>query len=202
LSSIEELVLFTGIVEDTGLVIESAESDGVKKLTVQSPIVAGMPIGGSISVNGACLTAVAVEADIVTLEIVPETVERTSLGGVSEGDRVNLERPMSAASLFDGHIVQGHIDGVATVVTVESDGGSLRIEMEAPERLMRYIVEKGSIAMNGVSLTIAGVSETGFEVAIIPHTLEVTTLGQTKVGDEMNVEVDVLAKYVERLLKS
>jgi riboflavin synthase len=194
--------MFTGIVEGTGLVTEANEADGVRRLTIQSPVVAGMPVGGSISVNGACLTAVAVVADRVSLEIVPETLDRTALGRISDGDPVNLERPMSAASLFDGHIVQGHIDGVATVVGVDSDGGSHRIEVEVPEGLMRYIVEKGSIAMNGVSLTVAGVSGSRFEVAVIPHTLEVTTLGQIEVGDEMNVEVDVLAKYVERLLKT
>ncbi|HEY5889313.1 MAG TPA: riboflavin synthase [Acidimicrobiia bacterium] len=193
--------MFTGIVEDTGLVAEIADSGGVVAVTLESPILADLPIGASISVNGACLTAVSVFGSNVSVELVPETMSRTTFGRLSEGDRVNLERPMTPQTLFDGHIVQGHVDGVGTVDSVEVEGASRRMAVEVPEDLMRYIVEKGSVAVDGVSLTVAAVSESGFEVAIIPHTLEVTTLGQLEVGDRVNLEVDVLAKYVERLLK-
>lgn len=193
--------MFTGIVEDTGLVTDFYESEGVLALVVEADLLAGMPPGGSISVDGACLTAVSIDGTRVRVEIVPETLSRTTFGQVSAGDLVNLERPMTPESLFDGHIVQGHIDGVGTVVSVENDGGSTRIALEVPHQLMRYIVEKGSIAVDGVSLTVAGITESGFEVAVIPHTLEVTTLGNLDVGDSVNLEVDVLAKYVERLLK-
>ncbi len=194
--------MFTGIVEDTGLVAEIAETGGVVAITLDASILADTPVGGSISVNGACLTAVSVDGPKVRVELVPETLSRTALGGVTAGDRVNLERPMSPETLFDGHIVQGHIDGVGAIASVESDGGSKRIGVEVPDNLMRYIVEKGSIAVDGVSLTVAAVDESGFEVAIIPHTLEVTTLGKLEVGSQVNLEVDVLAKYVERLLKN
>lgn len=194
--------MFTGIVEDTGIVAEIAETAGVVAITLDAPILAGIPIGASVSINGACLTAISVDGAHVGVELVPETLSRTTFGGISAGDRVNLERPMTPATLFDGHIVQGHIDGVGAISSVVSDQGSKRLAVEVPDTLMRYIVEKGSIAVDGVSLTVAAVSESGFEVAIIPHTLEVTTLGQLEVGDQVNLEVDVLAKYVERLLKN
>jgi len=193
--------LFTGIVEDTGLVVGIAGTADVVAITLESPILADIPVGASISVNGACLTAVSVVGSNVSVELVPETLSRTAFDGITEGDRVNLERPMTPVSLFDGHIVQGHIDGVGTVVSVEVEGASRRIAVEVPGDLMRYIVEKGSVAVDGVSLTVAAVAGSGFEVAIIPHTLEVTTLGQLEVGARVNLEVDVLAKYVERLLK-
>ncbi len=193
--------MFTGIVEDTGLVAEVADSGGVVAVTLESPILAGLPIGASISVNGACLTAVSVVGSNISVELVPETMSRTTFGRLSEGDRVNLERPMTPQTLFDGHIVQGHIDGVGTVESVAVEGASRRIAVEVPSDLMRYIVEKGSITVDGVSLTVAAFDESGFEVAIIPHTLEVTTLGQLEAGARVNLEVDVLAKYVERLLK-
>lgn len=194
--------MFTGIVEDTGLVAEIAETDGVVALTLDASMLDQTPVGASISVNGTCLTAVSVDGSKVRVEVVPETLSRTSLGDLSAGDRVNLERPMTPATLFDGHIVQGHIDGVGVVRSVEADGSSRRIAVEVPDGLMRYVVEKGSIALNGVSLTVAAVSQAGLEVAIIPHTLHVTTLGRLEAGDRVNLEVDVLAKYVERLLKN
>jgi riboflavin synthase len=194
--------LFTGIVEDTGIVADIHESNDVVAFTLESTLAESMPVGGSISVNGACLTAISVDGPTLRVEVVPETLSRTSLGRVSPGDKVNLERPMTPESLFDGHIVQGHIDGIGTVVSVAVEGGSRRIAVEVPDQLMRYIVDKGSVAVDGVSLTVAGITDSGFEVAIIPHTLEVTTLGQLEAGDPVNLEVDVLAKYVERLLNN
>lgn len=170
-------------------------------MVLQAEMLSGMPVGGSISVNGACLTAVSVEGTRVSVNIVPETLSRTAFSHVSAGDRVNLERPMTPESLFDGHIVQGHIDGVGTVARVEVGDGSARIALEASDDLMRYIVEKGSVTLDGVSLTVATASGSCFEVALIPHTLAITTLGNLEAGDVVNLEVDVLAKYVERLLK-
>jgi riboflavin synthase len=129
-----------------------------------------------------------------------ETLDRTSLGRVSTGDAVNLERPMAASGRFDGHIVQGHIDGVATVRSVDADGEGSRMWVDVAPELLRYVVEKGSVTLDGVSLTVAGVDDAGLEVALIPHTMSVTTLGNRRPGELVNVEVDVLAKYVERLL--
>jgi len=138
----------------------------------------------------------------LAVDIVPETLARSTLGSLVPGGKVNIERPMRADGRFDGHIVQGHVDGVGTVREVSVDGGGVVMRVGAPEELMPYVVEKGSITIDGVSLTIAGLSEGGFDVALIPHTLEVTTLGLLKPGDTVNLEMDVLAKYVERLLRA
>lgn len=194
--------MFTGIVEDTGIVADIQQRNGVTAMSLQAEFLADTPIGGSIAVNGACLTAISVEDSTVLVEVISETLSRTALGRISRGDRVNLERPMTVESMFDGHIVQGHVDGVGTVSSITAEEGSQRVSVEVPPDLSRYIVEKGSIAVDGVSLTVAGLSESGFDVALIPHTLEVTTLGLLEVGDQVNLEVDVLAKYVERLLKN
>lgn len=170
-------------------------------LRIASPAVAGMGIGGSVAVNGVCLTAVSVGNGEITVNAIPETTSRTNLGDVSEGDRVNLELPMTPESLLDGHIVQGHVDGVALVESVERDGDSIRFRMQAGPDLLAYMVEKGSVTIDGISLTVVSVDESGFEVAVIPHTRDVTTLGRRHTGDRVNVEVDVLAKYVERLMR-
>jgi riboflavin synthase len=134
--------------------------------------------------------------------VVLETLDRTNLGALQSGDPVNLELPMPASGRFDGHIVQGHVDGVGEVVSVVSEGEGRRMTIGAPEGLMRYLVEKGSVTVDGVSLTVAALTELGFEVALIPHSLTVTTLGLRQAGQKVNLEVDVLAKYVERLLKA
>ncbi len=159
-------------------------------------------MGDSISVNGVCLTAVETSPGTVTLEIIPETLSRTNLGDLVEGEEVNLELPMPADGRFDGHIVQGHVDGVGTVEGITPSGDSRVVAIQAPRSLLKYLVEKGSVTVDGISLTVARVEEDGFEVAVIPHTLEVTTLGLRKPGDTVNLEVDVLAKYVERLLEA
>lgn len=169
-------------------------------LEIESTLFESMEIGGSVSVNGTCLTAVSVDGDRISVNAIAETLARTTLGDVGEGDLVNLELPMTPDSMFDGHIVQGHVDGVATVETVTDEGDSIRIGFGADPALLRYLVEKGSVTIDGISLTVAGLDEQGFEVAIIPHTRGVTTLGSRERGDRVNVEVDVLAKYVERLL--
>lgn len=193
--------MFTGIVEHLGTVLTVDEVPRGRTFQVDTgPLAAGVAVGDSIAVNGVCLTAVAVSTPSVTFQVMGETLDRTSIGHLGAGDVVNLERPMPAAGRFDGHIVQGHIDGVGTVRSVDTDGEGSRMWVDVPADLMRYVVEKGSVTLDGVSLTVAGVDENGLEVALIPHTLAVTTLGRRRPGQKVNLEVDVLAKYVERLL--
>jgi riboflavin synthase len=194
--------MFTGIVAHKGSVVDAVDEAGVRRLTFEAGALAELEVGDSIAVNGVCLTAVAVEGATIAVEIVPETVSRSSLGLIRPGEAVNLERPMSAQGRFDGHIVQGHVDGVGVVSKVAADGDDRRLTIDVPPGLARYIVEKGSIAVDGVSLTVSGVGPDCFEVALIPHTLEVTTLGLRGEGDQVNLEVDIIAKYVERLLKA
>jgi riboflavin synthase len=192
--------MFTGIVAHKGSVVEVDDDAGVRRLTLEAGDLADLSVGDSIAVNGVCLTAVAVQDSKVDVEVVHETLSRSSLGAVQAGDPVNLERPMAAQGRFDGHIVQGHVDGVGTVSEVVDDGEGRSLTIEVPPGLARYIVEKGSITVDGVSLTVSDVGSDRFEVALIPHTLEVTTLGLRQKGDPVNLEVDIIAKYVERLL--
>jgi riboflavin synthase len=157
-------------------------------------------LGGSISVNGVCLTAVDAPFGQVVLDLVAETLDRSTLGGLQPGDPVNLERPMPADGRYDGHIVQGHVDGVGEILVIEEEGEGKRMRIRVPGDLSRYLVEKGSVTIDGVSLTVAAIDGKEIEVALIPHSLEVTTLGLRTVGEKVNLEVDVLAKYVEKLL--
>ena len=193
--------MFTGIVRELGRV-EGTDGgpDGIL-LRINAPEVASSAwIGDSVAINGCCLTAIAVDGDILSFEAVPETLSRSSLSRLRPGVRVNVEPALRAGDPFGGHIVQGHVDGLGTVRAVEPEGGGVRVEVEAPPDVLGYCVVKGSIAVEGVSLTVAGLTEDSFAVALIPHTLEVTTLGALEAGDEVSLEVDVLAKYVERLL--
>jgi riboflavin synthase len=193
--------LFTGIVEQKGTVTQVAESGEGRRVVITSPLLADVAVGASISVNGACLTAVECNDGSVTLDVIPETLARTNLGELAEGAEVNLERPMPAAGRFDGHIVQGHVDGTGKIRSLTSEEpGAVVMTIDTQPELLRYIVEKGSITVDGVSLTVASVDDLGFSVALIPHTLEVTTLGLRTQGDTVNLETDVLAKYVERLV--
>lgn len=194
--------MFTGIVEEMG-VVETMEGIGPsRRLRLHAPLVsASLEVGASVAVNGACLTAVDVEKGCFSVEIVGETVERTNLGSLRTGDSVNLERSMRADGRFDGHIVQGHVDGVGTVVTVIDEEMGRRMVVEVPGAMVPWIVEKGSITVSGVSLTVAAVFDRRVEIALIPHTLEVTTLGDLRPGDPVNLEGDILGKYVERLLE-
>ena len=160
----------------------------------------GASLGDSVAINGVCLTVVAVDGDRLAFDAVPETLSRSSLGRLTAGSPVNLESALRAGDALGGHYVQGHVDGVGAVRTVEPEGDGRRIWFDAPTDLLRYVVEKGSIAIEGTSLTIAALDESGFAVALIPHTLEATTFGSLEAGDPVNLEVDVLAKYVERLL--
>ena len=193
--------MFTGIVEQMGEVLSIEESPTGKRLLLEAEGIGSLGLGASIAVNGVCLTAVDPKGDTVTLDVIPETLDRTNIGTLMTGARVNLERPMPASGRFDGHIVQGHVDGVGRVMQVDSGtDGSVVMEVETAAALLRYMVEKGSITIDGVSLTVASVTDASFTVALIPHTLEVTTLGLRTPGDQVNLEVDVLAKYVERLM--
>jgi riboflavin synthase len=193
--------MFTGIVEHLGIATNVTDVDRGRTLTMDAgPVAAGVAVGDSIAINGTCLTVVAVDEPLVSFQAIGETLDRTNLGRVQPGDQLNVERPLAAAGRFDGHIVQGHVDGVGTVRSVEDEGEGRRLWIDPPSSLMRYIVEKGSITVDGVSLTVAATDDAGFEVALIPHTLSVTTLGVRAPEDLVNIEVDVLAKYVERLL--
>jgi len=193
--------MFTGIVEHIGTVA-MAEKEAGMRLVMDVGSLSGIDVGDSIAVNGVCLTAVEVGPGKVTVDVVEETLNRSTLGQLESGDLVNLERPMAANGRFDGHIVQGHVDGVGEVASVDDEGEGRRMTLRIPDGLMRYVVEKGSVTVDGVSLTVAGLTDDGFEVALIPHSLAVTTLGLRKAGETVNLEVDVLAKYVERLLRA
>jgi riboflavin synthase len=190
--------MFTGIVEATGKV--AAVGDG--RLIVASPLLADAPIGASVSVAGVCLTVVEHSDAGTRFDVVPETLDRTTLGGLEVGSQVNLELAMPATGRFDGHVVQGHVDGVGSVEAFAEEEGRVTLTIRPPSRLLSHIAEKGSIAIDGVSLTVAGVSGDTFSVALIPHTLEMTTLGGLAPGDRVNLETDVIAKYVERILES
>lgn len=194
--------MFTGIVESLGTVAQITEVAGGRRLVVDAGDLAiGLEVGESVAVNGVCLTAVEVSPLGVTTDVVAETLRRSNLGSVRVGDRVNLERPMRADGRFDGHIVQGHVDATGEVATVVREGEGRLVRISTPPDGLRYVVEKGSITVDGVSLTVTSVDVDGFEVALIPHTLSVTTLGLREPGDRVNLEFDVLAKYVERLLE-
>jgi riboflavin synthase len=193
--------MFTGLIEDIGR-IESLQSgeDGAR-VRIATRLAAEIADGDSVAVNGVCLTATAVDADAFETEAMNQTLTVTALGELDSGDSVNLELAMKASDRLGGHIVQGHADGVGTVASVEDDGFARRLRVTLGPELIRYVVEKGSIGLNGVSLTVAVLGEDWAEVSLIPETLERTTLGEAKVEDKLNVECDVVAKYVERLMK-
>jgi riboflavin synthase len=189
--------MFTGIVEEMGTVAANEPAPEGARLGFQAKVVIdATSVGDSISVNGCCLTVVDTGPGWWAADAVQETLTRTNLGSLRPGDRVNLERSVSVGSRLGGHLVQGHVDGVGHITRVAPD-----LEVEAPESVLRYLVEKGSITVDGVSLTVVAVGESTFTVAVIPHTLAVTTLGLKQAGDPVNLEVDVIAKYAERLLQ-
>ena len=189
--------MFTGLVREVGTVASMVDG----RLTIQAPETArGAELGDSVAIDGACLTVVACDDSTLSFDAVPETLSRTALGTLEQGSRVNLEPALRAGEPLGGHYVQGHVDGVGTVRSVQPEGDGTRVGFEAPAELLRYVVEKGSIAVQGTSLTVAAVDDAGFEVALIPHTLQATTLGDLAPGQQVNLETDVLAKYVEKLL--
>ncbi|HST68775.1 MAG TPA: riboflavin synthase [Solirubrobacterales bacterium] len=192
--------MFTGLIEDLGQV-ESLERTGDgAKLRIASLLSGELALGDSIAVNGCCLTATAVDEGAFEIEAMNQTLEVTALGAVEEGSRVNLELAMKTGDRLGGHIVQGHVDGIGTVASVEDDGFARRVRVELPQELLRYVVDKGSITLSGVSLTVAELGDSWAEVSLIPETLERTNLGEVAPGDRINVECDIVAKYVERLV--
>jgi riboflavin synthase len=193
--------VFTGLIREVGRIaaVDGGE-DGVR-LEIDAPqTAAAAAVGDSVAINGVCLTVVSVSNGRFAFDAVPETLARSSLGRLEAGSRVNLEPALRAGEPLGGHYVQGHVDGVGTVRSVEPEGDGRRIWFDAPRELMRYVVEKGSVAVEGTSLTVAALDDDGFAVALIPHTLAETTLGALEPGNTVNLEADVLAKYVERLL--
>ncbi len=192
--------MFTGLIEGTGLVA-SVEEGGMARLVVNAGRLAeGTEVGDSVSVNGVCLTVNETDARALVFYAMPETLRRTALGDVRKGDKVNLERAMTIGSRFGGHIVQGHVDGVGEVVDVTPEGDAELWEFSVPESVLKYAVEKGSVCVDGISLTLASVTESSFTVSILPQTKEATNLSGLSTGDRVNVEADVIGKYVERLL--
>jgi riboflavin synthase len=196
--------MFTGIIEELGRVRAVRPNEGGARVEiVATDVLADAEIGASIAVNGCCLTVVEMGESWWAADAVTETLARTSLGTLTVGDPVNLERPLRLDDRLGGHVVQGHVDGVGALVDRDlQPDGSTRMRFSVPPPLLRYIVEKGSITVDGISLTVAALHADGFDVAVIPHTLEVTNLGAKQPGGQINLEVDVLAKYVERLLES
>jgi riboflavin synthase len=194
--------MFTGIVEELGAVRAVTPNEGGARIEITARrVLEDAELGASIAVNGCCLTVVELGPDHWAADAVTETLDRTSLGSLRAGDPVNLERPVRLADRLGGHLVQGHVDAVGTVLhRAPLPDGSTRMAFAAPATVLRYVVEKGSITVDGISLTVAGVGDDAFEIAVIPHTLAVTTLGARQPGDPVNLEVDVVAKYVERLL--
>jgi len=194
--------MFTGIVEELGTVraitpVETGAHLSISATTVLDDV----QIGDSISVNGCCLTVVTLNDGYYEVDVVEETLRMTCLGSLRVGDRVNLERSVRLVDRLGGHLVQGHVDGVGRLISRESAAdGSLVVRIEAPAAVLRYVVYKGSIAVDGISLTVAAIDNTSFSIALIPHTQDVTTLGFRQPGDQVNLEVDIIAKYVEKLL--
>ena len=193
--------MFSGLVEGLGWVQECYSKAGGLRLSIKPPFPAEeLSVGESIAVNGACLTVIKVEPPFFQVDVSPETLVRTTLGKVRPGDRVNLERALRFGDRLGGHLVSGHVDGVGEVLFRKKEASFFFFRIRAPKNIERYLVEKGSIAVEGVSLTINKVEGPVFEVVIIPHTAQTTTLGFRRAGDLVNLEVDLLAKYVEKLL--
>jgi len=192
--------MFTGLIADIGTAERvDAGADGAR-VRIRTALAGELSEGDSVAVNGACLTAARLDGDAFEADVMNQTLERTSLGRLGPGDRVNLELPLRLSDRLGGHMVQGHVDGIGEVGEVIEDGFARRLVIEAPDELGRLVVERGSVAVEGVSFTIAAVTDGGFEVALIPETLERTTLGEAAEGTKVNVELDVVARYVERLV--
>lgn len=193
--------MFTGIVETVGEVIAAVpQGDGCRLDVLAPEVVSSVSLGDSIAVDGACLTVCNITGDQVSFEAVRETLDCTAVGGLVTGSRVNLERAMRADGRFDGHIVQGHVDGVGKVVELKRKADDVELHIECSKELAGLLVDKGSVTVHGVSLTVVKAGEAGFHVALIPHTLEVTTLGRLAKNDQVNLEADILGKYVSRYL--
>jgi riboflavin synthase len=193
--------MFTGLVQELGRVVEALPSGGGARVRIEAGCASELEDGGSVLVNGVCLTAVETSPREFSADLTEETLARSSLGTLGATDYVNLELPLRAADRLGGHIVQGHVDGLGTVAEVRDAGLSREVRIEAPAKVLRYVVEKGSVAVDGVSLTVTRVDDRDFEVSLIPETLERTNLTNALPGRRVNLEVDVIAKYVEKLVK-
>jgi riboflavin synthase len=192
--------VFTGLVEEVGRVVGLEAGEMFRLRISASAVLEGTRIGDSVSVNGVCLTVNGLDGETLTFYAMPETLRRTALGGLSQGSPVNLERAMSLQRRFGGHIVQGHVDGVGEVLDISPEGDAQIWEFGASEDVLRYAVEKGSVCVDGISLTVVAVLDSSFTVSILPQTRANTNLGELRVGDRVNLEADIIAKYVERLL--
>jgi len=193
--------VFTGIVRELGLVVEAEEAGGGRALSVRAPATAARArVGDSVAINGCCLTATEIADGTMRFHAVPETIARSTLGTLEPDEEVNVEPAIRAGEELGGHYVQGHVDAVGRIRSVDAEGQGLRVVVEAPDAVLRYCVEKGSVTVEGVSLTVAEVADDAFAVALVPHTLEATTLSAIQPGLAVNLEADVLAKYVERLV--
>jgi riboflavin synthase len=194
--------MFTGLIEEKGRVVRVAPVNGGAKLSVEAEAVSrDLRVGDSVAVNGVCLTVVEVVPPVATFDAVRETLERSTLGRLKRGDSVNLERSLRLGDRLGGHLVLGHVDAVGTIRIVRSQGAETTIRIEAPAEVMTYVVEKGSIAVDGVSLTVAGLGSGWFELAVIPHTLAATTLSEAVSGSVVNLETDIIGKYVYRYVR-
>jgi riboflavin synthase len=192
--------MFTGLVAGRGHITAADRSGDGVRLTVQTPLASELTLGDSVAVNGVCLTAVTINADAFAADVMNETLSRSSLGDAAVGSAVNLELALRASDRLGGHVMQGHVDGLGTIADITDDGFARRVRISALPEVLRYVVEKGSIAVDGVSLTVAAVDNESFTVSLIPETLQRTNLGQAEPGTRVNLEVDVLAKYVEKLI--
>ena len=194
--------MFTGIVEEIGTIRSIRRGAHSSALTIGADVVLGdLKVGDSVAVNGVCLTATALLDGAFTADVMHETLDRSSLGALSVGSHVNLERAMAADGRFGGHIVSGHIDGTGIITAIHTDENAIWYTVSAGRDLLRYIVEKGSITIDGISLTVAAVGESWFAISAIPHTVAVTILGEKRMGDTVNLETDMIGKYVEKLLQ-
>ena len=192
--------MFTGLVQGIGAVAGIERSDDGARITIETPLVSELGAGDSIAINGVCLTAVTLDDGSFTADAMNETLARSSLGDLATGHEVNLELPLRATDRLGGHVVQGHVDGLGEVLALDDDGFARRVRIGAPAEVLRYVVEKGSIAVDGVSLTVTEVDERSFTVSLIPETLQRTNFAGAVAGRRVNLEVDVLAKYVEKLI--
>ena len=194
--------MFTGLVQDLGRIVSADRNGEGARVTVQTSLAGDLAEGDSVAVNGVCLTATEVGDGSFAADVMNETLSKTSLADVQPGADVNLELPLRPSDRLGGHVVQGHVDGLATIAETRDDGFARRVRFETDPELLRYVVEKGSIALDGVSLTVIEIGDSWFTVSLIPESLERTNLGAAGPGTKVNVEVDVLAKYVERLIGS
>ncbi|MDH4163546.1 MAG: riboflavin synthase [Nitrospirota bacterium] len=193
--------MFTGIIEEMGSVRSLRRSGGSARLTLSaSRVLAGTILGDSICVNGVCLTVVEMSASEFSADVAVETLKVTNLGDLTPGSNVNLERALQLSARIGGHLVSGHVDAVGRLRERREEGNGWRVLFDAPDAVLRYVIKKGSIAIDGISLTVADLDPAGFSVAMIPHTAKLTTLGHKKAGDTVNLEADIIGKYVERLL--